>query len=154
MSGATTKRPVAATVLAVIQSVIAAMNVVVAVIVLLAMRSPEVAPHATEEAHAMGLNAVLVVVAALATTIAAVGLWRRWAVGWALTLKLGLIVAIGMLWGPVFDHDYMSGTDVAVTAEFAATVVLALMPVVRRWYIGHKTATRVAANSTQLKSGY
>src|SRR5689334_12192551 len=105
------KRPALATVLAVIQTVIAAMNTVVAVLVLITMRSPEVAPHAREEVHAITMNAVIVVVAALLTTVAAVGLWKRWAAGWALTLVLGLTVTLGMLWGPVFDHDLMERDD-------------------------------------------
>jgi hypothetical protein len=153
---ANTRRPAAATVLAILQTVIAVMNVAVAAIVLVAMRSPEVAQHAGVDDHAVTLNVVLVVVAAVVTSLAAFGLWKRWAAGWALTLALGLTVTLGMLWGPVFDHDYMGDDDVAVTVAFAVTVVLALVPSVVRWYLRARTvsATKVAAKSAKVESGY
>jgi len=149
-----TKRPVLATVLAIIQTVIALLNIVVAVLVLVAMRTPEVAPHAAEQVHEFTLNAVMVVAAATLTSVAAVGLWKRWALGWALTLALGLTVTLGMLWGPVFDHDLMERDDIGVTGAFALTIVLALLPAVRHWYLRHASATTVPAQSANLKSGF
>jgi hypothetical protein len=153
---ANTTRPIAATVLAVIQTVIAVMNIAVAAIVLVAMRSPEVARHAGEPEHQITLDTVLVILAALATSFAALGLWKRWAAGWALTLALGLTVALAMLWGPVFDHDHMESDDIAVTVAYGVAIALALVPSVVRWYVRRRTmsATTVAANSVRLKSGY
>ena len=154
MAEGVTRRPIAATVLAVIQSGIAGANIVIAVVVLVAMRSPEVAPHAPEEVHAMTLNAVLVVLAAAGTSLAAIGLWKRWVMGWALTLALGLTVALAMLWGPLFDHDLMERDDIAVTAAYIVAIVLALLPAVRHWYLKRKVATTVPVGSVRLKSGY
>lgn len=149
-----TKRPLTATILAIIQSAIAVANICIAIVVLLAMRAPEVAPHARETVHELSLDAALVVLAAIATSFAAIGLWRRWASGWALTLALGLTVALAMLWGPVFDHDHMESDDIAVTAAYLLAIVLTLLPAVRRWYLHRAAGTTVAANSPKLKTGY
>jgi hypothetical protein len=154
MAAATTKRPLPATTLAIIQTIIAGANIVIAVVVMLAMRAPEVAPHAREAVHEIGLDAALVALAAIATSFAAVGLWKRWAAGWALTLALGLTVALALSWGPVFDHDHMETDDMAVTAAYLFAIVLALLPAVRHWYLHRTAATTVPANSAQSKSGY
>lgn len=154
MISSTTTRPVAATILAVIQTAIAAANIVIAVVVVLAMRAPEVAPHARETVHEMSLDAALVVLAAMATSFAAIGLWKRWAAGWALTLALGLTVGLAMLWGPLFDHDHMEVDDMSVTAAYLLAIVLSLLPAVRHWYLDRKAATTVAATSPKLKTGY
>jgi hypothetical protein len=154
MASATTHRPLPVTILAIIQSVIAVANVAIAIVVLLAMRSPEVAPHAREAVHEVRLDALLVVLAAIATSFAAIGLWKRWTSGWALTLALGLTVALAMLWGPVFDHDHMEFDDMAVTAAYLLTIVLALLGPVVRWYVSPRSATTVPASSPKLKTGY
>jgi lysylphosphatidylglycerol synthetase-like protein (DUF2156 family) len=155
MAPTSTTRPLAATILAAIQTVIAIMNVVLMTVVLIAMRSPEVARHIGHPEHEMTLDTVLVIVAAVATSLAALGLWKRWAAGWALTLALGLTVALAMLWGPVFDHDHMELDDIGVTIAYVVAIVLALWPSVRHWYLRPRaSATTVPTDSTQLKSGY
>jgi Na+/proline symporter len=154
MASLTTTRPAAATVLAALQTAIALANIGLAVIVLLALRSPMVASHAKEAVHAVMLNTVMVMVAAVATSVAAIGLWKRWAAGWALTLALGLTVVLGMLWGPVFDHDHMEPDDIAVTAAFIATIVLALLRSVLRWYLGPRSATTLPPGSDKMTTGY
>jgi hypothetical protein len=152
-----TRRPVAVTTLAVVQTAIAVLNVVAVVTVWMALRSPEVSqgPHAAEDVHAIRLSVGVLAVAALLTALAAIGLWRRWAAGWALTLALALTVLLGMLWGPIFDHDHMESDDVAIVVTFAVTIVLALLGPVRHWYLRPRTTgTTVPATSDKLKTGY
>ena len=155
MAATSITRPVAATILAVIQTVIAIMNIVIMVVVVVAVLSPEVARHTGHPEHQVTLDTVLVIVAAILTSLAALGLWKRWAAGWALTLALGLTVALAMLWGPVFDHDHMEFDDIGVTIAYVVAILLALWPSVRHWYLRPRaSATTVATDSTQLKSGY
>ena len=119
------------TALAVVQLSVGAVWLAIAFYLLSLMSSPEIAndPGALQ---GLRIGFISIAIFAVPTLISAIALWKVKAWGRWLAIAVYAITLCALLYGPVFEHDTMDGSDVTMTIVFAVLLVLFALPQIGR----------------------
>ena len=125
------KRSGLITALAVVQLLIGAVSLSIALYLLALMRSPEIA---NDQGALQGLRiaSVSIAIFAVPTLISAIAIWqlRRW--GQWLSITLYAMTVCALLYSPVIEHDPMDGSDITMTVIFVGLLIVFSLPQVGR----------------------
>ena len=129
------KRPLLIAVVNVLETLLGLLLAGLTVYLLTLTRSPETLaePDAPDAVHGLVIGALVLGIPALITLIAAWGLWKGRAWGWALSVatNVGVLAVLGYNAVGESSRDW---DDIALAVGFVVPIVLLLLPQVRKFY--------------------
>ena len=125
------------TALAVVQLLIGAVWLSIAFYLLSLTQSPEIA-HDQGALQGLRIGFVSILIFAVPTLISAIGLWKVKPWGRWVAIGMYALTLCALLYSPVFEHDPMDGSDIAMTIAFAVLLIVFSLPAVGR-HLGRST---------------